>query len=139
MFNFNFGNKPPSKKEMVIVGTVLGVLISTLSQCTKISQERLWDILDETQRVLFPNTIINKIIIQNPGLIERRVNRDIDKAIRDYEYQTKDLNPSGVPSQKLIEKDIDTSVCYSEDCKKLGGEMRLCSPWIIDCIDKKKK
>lgn len=139
MFNFNFGHKPPDKKQLLIVGAVLGVIITSLSQCTRVPQERLWGLLDEAQRCLFPNTIINEVIIQNPGLIERRVVRDVDRAIRDYEYQTRNSNPSGVSPPKLIEKNIDTSVCYSKECQKLGGEMRLCAPWVADCIDKKEE
>jgi len=48
---------------------------------------------------------------------------------------TRDSNPPRVPLPRLIEKALDTSKCYTEECKKLGGEMRLCSPWVDGCLD----
>ena len=50
-----------------------------------------------------------------------------------YEELTKDSEPPRVPLPRLIEKALDTSKCYTEECKKLGGEMRLCAPWIETC------
>ena len=66
-------------------------------------------------------------------MVDSRVGRDVDKAIRDYERLTRDSNPPRVPLPRLIEKALDTSKCYTEECKKLGGEMRLCSPWLDSC------
>ena len=134
MFNFNFGKKKPDKKQIIFVSIVLSGIVATLSQCTGVPSERLWDLLDEVQRSLFPQTIINDVLLQDPGVVDRRVKRDVDKAIREYERLTRDSEPPRVPLPRLIEKDIDTSKCYTEECKKLGGEMRLCAPWIEDCI-----
>lgn len=133
MFNFNFGKKRPDKKQVILISVVLSVMVATLSQCTGAPQERLWDLLDEVQRVLFPGTIINEVLLQDPGVVDRRVERDVDKSIRDYERLTRDSDPPRVPLPRLIEKALDTSKCYTEECKKLGGEMRLCSPWIDTC------
>jgi len=96
-------------------------------------QEHLWDLLDEVQRRLFPQTIINDVLLQDPGVVERRVKRDVDKAIRDYERLTGDTGEVKIPLPRLIESPLDTSKCYTEECKSLGGEMRLCSPWVDDC------
>ena len=134
MFNFNFGKKRPDKKRIIFVSIVLSGIVATLSQCSGVPSERLWDLLDEAQRTFFPQTIINDVLLQDPGVVDRRVKRDVDKAIREYERLTKDSEPPRVPLPRLIEKDIDTSKCYTEECKKLGGEMRLCAPWIEDCI-----
>jgi len=133
MLNFNFGKKKPDKKQIVLVSIALSVVVATLSQCSGAPQERLWDLLDEVQRVFFPDTIINDVLLQDPDVIERRVRRDVDKSIRDYERLTRDSEPPRVPLPRLIEKALDTSKCYTEECKKLGGEMRLCSPWIDSC------
>jgi hypothetical protein len=135
MINFNFGKKRPDKKQVILISAVLGVMVATLSQCTGAPQERLQDLLDEVQRVLFPGTIINEVLLQDPGVVDRRVQRDVDKSIRDYERLTRDSNPPRVPLPRLIEKALDTSKCYTEECKKLGGEMRLCSPWVDGCLD----
>ena len=132
-FDFQFGKKKPNQKQIILTSVVLGVVVATLSQCTGASQERLWDLLDEVQRSLFPQTIINDVLLQDPGVVERRVKRDVDKAIREYEDLTRDSEPPKVPLPRLIERSIDTSKCYTEECKKLGGEIRLCAPWVDDC------
>jgi hypothetical protein len=98
-----------------------------------VPSERLWDLLDEVQRTFFPQTIINDVLLQDPGVVDRRVKRDLDKAIREYEALTRDSEPPRVPLPRLIESPIDTSKCYTEECKKLGGEMRLCAPWVDTC------
>ncbi len=129
MFNFNFGKKRPDKKQIVLISVVLGVMVATLSQCTGAPQERLWDLLDEVQRTLFPGTVINEVLLQNPGVVDRRVERDVDKAIREYERLTRDSDPPRVPLPRLIEKAPDNS----EAQRLLGGEMRLCAPWVDTC------
>ena len=129
MFNFNFGKKRPDKKQIIIISIVLSTIVATLSQCTGVSPERLWDLLDEVQREFFPQTTINDVLLQDPGVVDRRVERDVDKAIREYETLTKDSEPPRVPLPRLIEKAPDNS----EAQKLLGGEMRLCAPWVDDC------
>jgi len=130
MFNFNFGKKKPDKKKILIISVILSGIVATLSQCTGVSQNALWDLLDEAQRTLFPQTIINDILLQDPGVVERRVERDVDKAIRDYDRLTGGTESSRIPLSRLIEKAPDNS----EAQKLLGGEMRICAPWVEDCI-----
>ena len=131
MFNFNFGKKKPDKKQIILISVVLSAIVATLSQCTGTSQERLWDILDEAQRTLFPGTVINDILLQDPGVVERRVERDVDKAIREYERLTGDSSTPRIPLPRLSEKAPDGS----EAQRLLGGEMRLCAPWIDNCSE----
>jgi hypothetical protein len=133
MLNFNFGNKRPNTKQIVFVSVVLGSLVATLSQCSRVPSERLWDLLDEVQRRYFPQTMINDVLLKDPGIVDRRVKRDVDKAIAEYERLTGDYGTPRIPLPRLIEKAPDKALCYSEECKKLGGEMRLCSPWREDC------
>ena len=133
MFNFNFGKKKPDKKQIITISLILSGIVATLSQCSGLSERTLWDLLDEAQRTLFPQTIINDILLQDPGIVESRVKRDVDRAIREYEELTKDSEPPRIPLPRLIEKAPDEALCYSEECKKLGGEMRLCAPWLDTC------
>ena len=135
MFNFNFGKKKPDKKQIILISIVLSGIVATLSQCSGVPQERLWDLLDEVQREFFPQTIINDVLLQDPGVVERRVERDVDKAIREYEELTKDTEPPRVPLPRLIEKAPDSS----EAQRLLGGEMRLCAPWVDDCTQEPVK
>jgi len=129
MFNFNFGKKKPDKKQIILISVILSGIVATLSQCTGAPQERLWDLLDEVQRSLFPGTVINDVLLQDPAVVGRRVERDVDKAIRDYEDLTRDSDPPRVPLPRLIEKAPDNS----EAQRLLGGEMRLCAPWVDSC------
>ena len=132
MFNFNFGKKKADKKQIILISVILSGIVATLSQCTGAPQERLWDFLDEIQRTLFPQTIINDVLLQDPDIVKRRVERDVDRAIRDYEDLTRDSDPPRVPLPRLIEKAPDNS----EAQRLLGGEMRLCAPWVDTCPKK---
>jgi hypothetical protein len=129
MFNFNFGNKKPDIKQYAIVGLVLSSIIGLLSQCTGIKQNNIWDLLDEVQRRYFPHTIINDFIIKDPEKLDRRIHRDVDAAIAEYERLTGDDGKVKIPSPRYSEKPPDGSYAQSV----LGGEMRLCAPWVDDC------
>jgi hypothetical protein len=131
MINFNFGKKKPDKKQLLIVGVVLSTLIAALSQCTKIPDHALWDLLDEVQRKYFPNGILNELILQDPHAVERRVKRDVDRAldeaIPEYDRFIEESNKRYEP--KYVEKPPDGS----EAQRLLGGEMRICASWIDNC------
>ena len=127
-FNFNFGNKKPDIKQYAIIGIVLSSIIATLSQCTGISQNNIWDLLDEVQRKYFPGTILNEFVIKDPEKLDRRIHRDVDRAIDDYWTQS-GLSKAEVSKPRYSEKPPDGSYAQSV----LGGEMRLCAPWVDDC------
>ena len=129
MFNFNFGKKKPDKKQIITISLILSAIVATLSQCTGVSERTLWDLLDEAQRTFFPQTIINDVLLQDPGVVDRRVKRDVDRAIAEYERLTGGSNTPRVPLPRLIEKAPDKS----EAQRLLGGEMRICSVWVDDC------
>ena len=129
MFNFNFGKKKPDIKQYAIIGIILGSIIATLSQCTGISQNNIWDLIDEVQRRYFPQSIINDFIIKDPEKLDRRVHRDVDMAIAEYERLTGDDGKVRIPSPRYSEKPPDGSYAQSV----LGGEMRICAPWVDDC------
>jgi hypothetical protein len=135
MFNFNFGKKKPDIKQYVIIGIVLSSIIAALSQCTQISENKIWDLLDEMQRRYFPQTIINDFIIKDPEKLERRIKRDIDNAIRDvtpeYDRIIEEADKRYKPI--YIEESNNEKDCYTEECKKLAPPMRICAPWTEDC------
>ena len=133
MFNFNFGKKKPDRNQIIFISVILSGIVATLSQCTGAPQERLWDLLDEAQRTFFPQSVINDVLLQDPGVVDRRIKRDVDKAIRNYERLTGDSKVPRIPLPRFIEKAPDEALCSSEECKKLGGEMRLCAPWVDRC------
>ena len=131
MINFQFGKKKPDKKQIIILSIVLSTLIATLSQCTGVSENGLWDLLDEIQRKYFPQTILNEIFIQNPDKVNRRVERDVDRAIKqvspEYDRIIREADKKYKP--KYIEKPSDGSKAQ----ELLGGEMRICAVWVEGC------
>jgi hypothetical protein len=129
MFNFNFGKKKPDIKQYAIIGIALSSIIGLLSQCTGIKQDSIWDLLDEVQRRYFPQTILNDFVIKDPEKLDRRIKRDVDAAIAEYERLTGDDGKVRIPSSRYSEKPPDGSYAQSV----LGGEMRLCAPWVDDC------
>jgi len=135
MFNFNFGKKKPDKKQIIIVSIVISSIIAALSQCTGIHENNLWDILDEVQRKYFPQTTINKVIIQDPEKLNRRIQRDVNKAIDnvipEYDRIISDYDRKYQP--KYVEEKNDESICYTDECKSLAPPMRICAPWVDDC------
>lgn len=135
MFKFNFGNKKPNIKTYAIVGIILSTIIGTLSQCSGISENNIWDLFDEIQRKYFPQTILNEFVIKDDEKLNRRIKRDVDNAIQkvtsEYDLIIKNADQKYQP--KYIEKPIDSSVCYTDECKSLGGEIRICSPWVDSC------
>jgi hypothetical protein len=135
MFNFNFGNKKSNIKQYAIIGIVLSSIIATLSQCTGIHENNLWDILDEVQRKYFPQTTINQIIIQDPDKVKRRVERDVNKAIDNVipEYDRIISDYSRKYKPRYVEEQNNETVCYTDECKKLAPPMRICAPWVDTC------
>ena len=129
MFNFNFGNKKPDIKQYAIIGIILSSVIATLTQCTGIKETSLWDIFDEVQRRYFPQTILNDFVIKDPKKLDRRIKRDVDAAISEYERLTGDDGKIRMPKPRYSEKPPEGSYAQSV----LGGEMRLCAPWVNDC------
>ena len=126
---FKFGKQKPDIKQYAIIGIVLSSIIATLSQCSGIKQDSIWDLLDEVQRRYFPQTILNDFIIKDPEKLDRRVHRDVDAAIAEYERLTGDDGKVRIPSPRYSEKPPDGSYAQSV----LGGEMRICAPWVDDC------
>jgi len=127
MINFNFGNKKPDKREIIKVSIIVSLLIAALSTFTGISETKLWDMLDELQRKYLSLGILNELIIKDHEKTERRVIRDVDSAIE--KYLTENPGDPIIPRPRLVEKPPDGS----EAQRLLGGEMRICAPWVDDC------
>ena len=136
-FKFHFGNKRPDRNQLMILFIVFTVILSGLSKCSGIHENSLWDLLDEIQRKFFPQSPINELIIQDPEKLQRRVKRDvtkaIDKATPEYNRIIQEADRKFEP--KYIDEVNDESVCYTNECKALAPPMRICSPVVegIDC------
>ena len=99
-------NLTKHQKQLIIVSIVSTGIITLLSQCTKISENSLWDIFDEIQRKYFPQTIFNELVIKDPQKLSRRVERDVDRSIRNYEHWESSLPPR--MTNKTILKDLES-------------------------------
>lgn len=123
------------KKNQIVIAIVLSTLIAILSQCTGASRNDLWDLLDEIQRKYFPQTSINKVILQDPDAINRRVIRDIDRALEkitpEYDRIISEYNQRFNPRYQDLKN--DETLCYTDECKSLAPPMRLCAPWLDNC------
>jgi hypothetical protein len=128
-FNFSFGKKKASIKTIVI----LSLIVATLSSCLKIEEKTIWDIVYEYLQTYQPDSSLIPELQKDSGIVERDVERTVDKAIRDYERLTGDNGTVKIPSPRHSEKPVDSSVCYTDECQSLGGEIRLCAPWLDDC------
>jgi len=128
-FDFQFGKKKSSIFRYAIIGVVFTSLVTGVSQCTHIPEENIYDFVDEVQRKYFPQTDLNDIIINTPQLLDRRVHRDVDKAIKDYEDLTGDNGSVRISPSYFSEKAPDKSNAQ----KLLGGEIRICGSWVPDC------
>ena len=128
---FKFGKQKPDIKQYAIIGIVLSSIIAILSQCTGVSEDGLWDLLDEIQRKYFPQTILNEFVIKDPAKLDRRVKRDVGRAIDqvtpEYNRIIEEADKRYKP--RYTEKAPDGS----EAQKMLGGEMRICAVWVDDC------
>ncbi len=133
-FDFQFGKKKSSIFRYAIIGVILTSVVTGISQCTHIPEEKIYDIVDQIQRKI-PGKPLNDWIISDPILLDRRIKGDVNRAIDavnpEYNWIISEYDKKY--EQRYIEYPIDKSVCYTDECKKLGGEIRICAPWIDSC------
>ena len=132
---FKIGRPPTSVIKYAIVGALLSTLVVTISQCTKIPKDKVQKIIDTIQRRMAPDSALNDYILKDPEWLDNRIKFDVDDALALYKFQS-GWTPVEIPDAVYSEKPTDPAVCYTEDCKALGGEMRLCSPWMDGCLPK---
>lgn len=128
-----------------LIAALIASGIAFLTVRCGISQEDLLKFYNELRKGIkfdLPNenNVINEIdrqlnerINNDPKLLEFKVRGEVDDAISRYERLTGDDGTVRISQPRYSENNIDSSVCYSDECKSLGGEMRLCSSWVSDC------
>jgi len=139
--NFTFGKKKTSIKDYAIIGMVLFLLVGFLSNKFGISEKDVWKLIDIIQKELVKRGLIdgkiNDFIINTPELLDQRVERDVDSAIRAYERLEqrepprmtnktilKNLeSPRFTDTQRIIVKD---AIYY--ECP--GGVMGIRGVWV---------
>ena len=133
-FDFQFCKKKSSIFRYAIIGVILTSVVTGISQCTHIPEEQIYDIVDQIQRKI-PGKPLNDWIITDPILLDRRIKGDLNRAIDavNPKYNRIISEYDKKYEQRYIEYPIDNSVCYTDECKKLGGEIRICAPWVDSC------
>lgn len=128
-------NKKPDIIRYAIVGVILTSIIASLSHCTHIKENVIWDLFDEIQRKYFPGTILNQFIINDSDKLNRRIPRDIDRAIDSVTPEYDRIIHEADKKYQSRYQDLpnDDTVCYSKECKALAPPMRICSPWVDGC------
>jgi hypothetical protein len=137
---FSFKIRLTPKRSLIAV--LVASILAFISTKCEIPKEDILKLYNEIRKILpigkneFLNEFDNQLnqrIINDPKLLEYKVRREVDEAIRNYERETGDDGTVRLPSPIYSEKPVDNSVCYTEECKSLGGEMRICVPWMQDC------
>jgi hypothetical protein len=136
--------------EWAKISLIIEAIIEFISRVFKIPKEKLWSLVDEIQRELLKkgwiDNTLNEYIIKTPELLDLRIKRITEKAIKIYnESQVEEINMTNETILKEIESDK-----YSEEQKKivkdavfyekepdggvaqgiLGGEMGILAKWV---------
>jgi hypothetical protein len=121
-------------KAMIMAIITSGIVVS-ISAYFKISEDEIWKfiVLIQQQFGIEFGEDLNQKFRNEEKLLDFIIKNKVDQAIYEYERLTGDYGTPRIPLPRLIESPIDTSKCYTEECKKLGGEMRLCAPWLDTC------
>lgn len=113
---FYFGVRHVKSFDLYVAAIFLSLAVNLISHYTKSDKKDLWAIIDEIGKQ-YHIRIINKLILSVPELLSGRIDREIDKAIEEY--------------NSMVELD-EVKPEYTEELKgetPLGGEMRLQAPW----------
>lgn len=126
------------KIKNTISAIIIIFIISSISGFLKIEEKELWKMYEVVIDHFALNLGIPEVDTHDKN-IEARIELEVDKAIREYQLSTKEFDFPTIPKPIVIEEPLDKFVCYSEECLKLGGEIRMCSPWIEGCDEDLKK
>jgi len=138
--DFSFKVRLTPKRSLIAV--LVASILAFISTKCEIPKEDILKLYNEIRKILpigkneflreFDNQL-NERINNDPRLLEYKIRREVDGAIKDYERVTGDDGTVILPSPIYSEKPVDESVCYTDECKSLGGEMRICAPWVDGC------
>lgn len=122
------------KLRSIIISSVVILIVVSLSGWLKMSEKDIWKFYN----LIMQQFGLDRDVIKIESEKERdaRIELEVDKAINDvipeYDRIIREADQKYQP--RFLEKPVDESVCSSEECKKLGGEMRICAPWVENCV-----
>lgn len=111
--------------------TLILLIVSFLAGLFKLSDKDIWKIYHLILQHFGLSSRLPEI--KNKPSLDAKAEVEVDRALREYEELTGDYGVVKLPAPIFSEKPVDVSVCYTDECKSLGGEMRLCSPWYEGC------
>jgi len=111
-FNFSFGKKSKTITQWAVISITLSLIVLGLHKCTKVSEESIWDLIDVSQKELKKKKVpvpskLNDYIIKTPELLKRRIQRNVDEAIGDYEKEERRLYKPNMKNEEIL-KEIET-------------------------------
>ena len=121
---FQFGNKKTTHFQYAMVGLALDILEYLCTRFDWFSHDDFMTLVDNYNRDVLNNKILNDYIIQDEEWLNNRIQSDVDSAIDEYLELTKDTE------QVIIESPTFTEELSGETL--LGGELRLTAPWKKD-------
>jgi len=106
-FKFPFNIKFKNITQWAIISLVLTPLIAVLHHCSGVSEKIIWELVDEIQREFIKNKVkvpekLNDYIIKTPHLLERRIKRDVDVAIDNYEKEEQRLYRPNMKNEDIL-------------------------------------
>lgn len=116
---FHFGVRPVKTFDLYVVAIFLSLGVNLVHRFTKADKGDLWAIIDEVGKH-YHIRLINALILAVPELLSGRIDREVDKAIAEYQDMVELPEPEIIP--------IFTE--EKEGSTPLGGEMRLRAPWL---------
>ena len=126
--DFHFGKKDPTWKMRIAVALFFASGVPFLSKILRTSQESLLDFIDEVVKRYFPESAFNEYILQSDKHLQRRIKKEVDKALEEFQKLTSDDGSVSIEAPIFIEQEPDGSDAQT----LLGGEMRLTSPWVAN-------
>ena len=103
----------------------------------KIENEHLWKLYMLVQQkfgVNYRNRELDEKFRSNEKLLDFLVTTEVDSALEKYNQLPGNKIQAALPKPIYSEKPVNVAICYTEECKALGGEMRLCAPWVKNCL-----
>ncbi len=114
-FEVSFGKKKKHPLHLYILGAVLGFIIDMLHRLLHVSPKDLWALVDQIGRE-FDIEDIQQLVLASPTLLNDRIRRDVDDAIKDVKPEDPEIK-----SVFTEEKEGETP---------LGGELRIRGEWV---------
>ena len=118
-------------KDMLIISGVLAFVVTTIAEFTNLPKQKIWCAIDQITRPL-NNDTLEQVKLKIDEVIACRAEKAVGDAIDKYKKKT-GWKPVEILPPRYSEQPVDTTVCYTDECKSLGGEMRLCAPWLDTC------